>query len=64
MPRKPIPQSSVEIYFQPTPDGLVLDRVILHCANACAEQDLKRFLQRFRDPELDREQRIVWNRDG
>lgn len=45
--------SSVEIQFTPTPDGLVVDRIILRAANAEAETDLRSFLKRFRDPDLD-----------
>jgi hypothetical protein len=52
-PRKPIASSAVEIEFAPTPDGLVVDRVILKPATPDAERDLRLFLDRFRDPDLD-----------
>ena len=51
----------VEIMFAPTPDGLVLDRIVLHPANGDAERDLRRFLDRFRDPELDLNSRASRN---
>ncbi len=51
--------SAVEITFAPTPDGLVVDRVVLHPASADAERDLRRFLSRFRDPDLDLDARAI-----
>ncbi len=55
MRKKQTIPSMVEIMFVPTPDGLVIDRVILRPANGEAERDLRRFLQRFRDPDVDLE---------
>jgi hypothetical protein len=62
MRRKPPIQSRVELLFDPTPDGLVLGRVVLHAANADAEKDLRRFLARFRDPAIDLSTRAMWER--
>ncbi len=59
MKRKALP-SSVEIWFDPTPDGLVFNHVILHCANLEAENDLRKFLARFKDPEIDLTARATW----
>ncbi len=53
MRKKRTVPSAVQIFFTPTPDGLVLDRIVLQPANGDAERDLRRFLDRFRDPELD-----------
>ena len=59
MRKKAAIPSVVEIMFVPTPDGLVLDRVVLHPANGNAERDLQRFLQRFRDPDVDLEAKTI-----
>lgn len=53
MRRKTPLRSSVEIVFARTRDGLVLDQIVLRPADAEAEKDLRRFLQRFRDPDVD-----------
>jgi hypothetical protein len=47
------PPSAIEIEFAPTPDGLVVDRIFLRPATSAAEVDLRRFLARFRDPDVD-----------
>ena len=52
-PRKPLLPSAIEIVFAPTPDSLVVDRIILKPATPDAERELRRFLDRFRDPDLD-----------
>jgi len=57
--KAPAPPSKIEIEFESTRDGLVLDRVVLHPANAEAEADLRRFLSRFRDPDVDLEGRAI-----
>lgn len=57
-PRRPPAPSAVEIQFVSTPDGLVVDRVTLKPANAEAEAQLRQFIDRFRDPELDLAARI------
>lgn len=50
---KAVLESAVEITFTPTRDGLVVSRVTLRPADSAAEADLRRFLDRFRDPALD-----------
>ncbi len=62
MRRKQTIPSMVEIMFTQTPDGLVVDRVILRPANGEAETDLRRFLQRFRDPDVDLEAKMISER--
>jgi hypothetical protein len=52
-PRKPSPPSVVEITFATTPDGLVVDSVILKPGRPSDEAQLRAFLDRLRDPELD-----------
>jgi hypothetical protein len=52
-PRQPSPASAVEIQFVTTPDGLVVDRVILKPARPDDEVELRWFLERYRDPALD-----------
>lgn len=51
--------SAIEIIFAPTRDGLVLDKIILRPSNTDAEKDLRRFLQRFRDPDVDLDARAI-----
>ncbi len=55
MRQKKIQESVLEVIFTPTADGLVVERVILRPANGEAEMDLRHFLQRFRDPDVDLE---------
>ncbi len=62
MRKKAALPSYVQIEFTPTPDGLVLNRIVLQPANAAAERDLRLFLTRFRDPDLDLDHRAVWQR--
>ncbi len=62
MRTKRILPSTVVITFEPTADGLVLNQISLHPANAAAERDLRKFLERFRDPVIDLERRAVWER--
>ncbi len=59
MRKKAAIPSTVEIIFAPTPDGLVVDRIVLQPANADAERDLRHFLQRFRDPDMDLEAKTI-----
>ena len=62
MSKRTAEPSTVEIVFTSTPDGLVVDRVVMRPRNAQEEVDLRRFLERFRDPELDLEFRARWER--
>lgn len=59
MRKKAASPSGIEITFAETPDGLVVDRILLHPASAKAEGDLRRFLERFRDPDLDLSNRAI-----
>ena len=59
MRQKKTKESALEVIFAPTPDGLVIDHVILRPANGDAERDLRRFLQRFRDPDVDLEAKTI-----
>jgi len=59
MRQKERKESALEVIFTPTPDGLVVERVILHPANTGAEADLRLFLDRFRDPELDLSRKTI-----
>jgi len=59
MRQKKTKESALEVIFTPTPDGLVVEKVVLHPANGEAETDLRRFLDRFRDPQLDLSRSII-----
>ncbi len=62
MAKKPVEPSTVEFVFIQTPDGLVVDRVILRPACADAERDLRRFLSRFHDSAIDLDLHVLWER--
>jgi hypothetical protein len=53
MARRRTAGPSVEIFFVETPDGLLRDRIILRNTTAPAEADLRLFLDRLRDHDLD-----------